>query len=240
MRKAKPIRIRTVDSPLWLFKSLYGTSMFRGERPGADSDVPRDFAGITTADLYCFENPEESLSVIPLNRNLRMQVGRLRKRLEQENASPLTQLHALQLVLQLLIALHERLHLEPIDSRISRVCEAMKNDPARNWSNADGAEMCDLAVNAFIRKFRMETGMPPYRYLTCLRYSIAANLLESSSMGLKEICGKIGIKDPFHFSREFKRIYERPPSVHRKRRYIQTTDLRQTPEEESGNPPTPR
>lgn len=55
---AKPIRIRTVDSPLWLFKSLYGTSMFRGERPGADSDVPRDFAGITTADLYCFENPE--------------------------------------------------------------------------------------------------------------------------------------------------------------------------------------
>ena len=188
----------------------------------------------------CFENPEESLSVIPLNRNLRMQVGRLRKRLEQENASPLTQLHALQLVLQLLIALHERLHLEPIDSRISRVCEAMKNDPARNWSNADGAEMCDLAVNAFIRKFRMETGMPPYRYLTCLRYSIAANLLESSSMGLKEICGKIGIKDPFHFSREFKRIYERPPSVHRKRRYIQTTDLRQTPEEESGNPPTPR
>ncbi len=182
----------------------------------------------------CFENPDEVLSEIPLNRNLRIQVTRLRKALEQKNFSPLTQLHALQLILQVLIHLHERLHLVPVDPRIFQVCEAMKNDPARNWSNADGARMCGLAVNAFIRKFRMETGMPPYRYLTCLRYSIAANLLESSGMGLKEICEKIGIKDPFHFSREFKRIYERPPSVHRKRRYIQKTDSKEMEQNTSG------
>ena len=59
-------------------------------------------------------------------------------------------------------------------------------------------------------------GIPPYRYLSTIRYALAANLLESTNFNIEEICEQIGIKDRFHFSREFKRYHERSPSLYRK------------------------
>ena len=59
-------------------------------------------------------------------------------------------------------------------------------------------------------------GITPHHYLQEIRYALAAQLLESTSLSIGEICEKIGVRDPFHFSREFKRYHERSPSLDRK------------------------
>lgn len=63
-----------------------------------------------------------------------------------------------------------------------------------------------------------ESAGPASLYLQEIRYALAAQLLESTSLTIGEICEKIGIRDPFHFSREFKRCHERSPSLYRKGR----------------------
>jgi len=104
------------------------------------------------------------------------------------------------------------------DMRIILACRDLNDNPAHPWSNEEIAAKYGLACDSFIRLFRQSMGVTPYRYLQTLRYAMAARLLESTPLSLKEICVQIGINDCFHFSREFKRYHERSPSVFRKLR----------------------
>jgi AraC-like DNA-binding protein len=49
------------------------------------------------------------------------------------------------------------------------------------------------------------TGMPPARYIAELRCNAARALLAESSLAVKEIAQRVGIDDPYSFSRIFKR-----------------------------------
>ena len=44
----------------------------------------------------------------------------------------------------------------------------------------------------------------------------ASGLVDFLAEKIAPFCEKIGIRDPFHFSREFKRCHERSPSLYRK------------------------
>ena len=74
-----------------------------------------------------------------------------------------------------------------------------------------------MAPNAFLRQFREITGSTPYQYLLQLRYSYASQLLESRAFSIDEICELIGVKDRFHFSRRFKKLYGAAPAQYRRR-----------------------
>ena len=73
-----------------------------------------------------------------------------------------------------------------------------------------------MAPNAFLRQFRGITGSTPYQYLLQLRYSYASQLLESQAFSIDEICELVGVKDRFHFSRRFKKLYGAPPALYRR------------------------
>jgi len=57
--------------------------------------------------------------------------------------------------------------------------------------------------------------MSPARYQRWLRMQRARQLLETSLLTIKQIAGRIGIRDESHFWRDFKKIYGLTPSEYR-------------------------
>jgi len=60
------------------------------------------------------------------------------------------------------------------------------------------------------------TGHPPARYLTRLRCETAGRLLGESDLTIKQIGAKVGIDDPYTFSRTFKRCVGVSPLAYRR------------------------
>ncbi len=104
----------------------------------------------------------------------------------------------------------------PPDRRIEKVCALMRGNPARDWTLAELAQEAGLTANYFLRHFQSVTGVPPGRYLRRLRYDNAARMLSDGTLSIDQICQEIGVKDRFHFSREFKRYFGEPPAQYRK------------------------
>lgn len=108
----------------------------------------------------------------------------------------------------------------PADPRVARACAALRENPGADRDVAELARGANLAVEPFIRLFKRDTGLTPYRYLQRQRYSLAARLLAESDLPVDDVCAEVGVKDRFHFSREFKKLYGVPPGAYRKRRAI--------------------
>lgn len=112
----------------------------------------------------------------------------------------------------------DALQAKPPDRRIEKVCELMRSFPDREWPLAALAREAGLTANYFLRHFQAVTGVPPGRYLRRLRYDHAARMLSEGNLSIEQICRKVGVKDRFHFSREFKRYFGEPPAAYRRRR----------------------
>lgn len=112
----------------------------------------------------------------------------------------------------------EALQARPPDRRIEKVCSLMRSAPAHDWTLAELAREAGLTSNYFLRYFQAVTGVPPGRYLRRLRYDNAARMLSDGTLSIDQICQEIGVKDRFHFSREFKRYFGEPPAQYRKHR----------------------
>ncbi|MBP1989689.1 AraC family transcriptional regulator [Paenibacillus eucommiae] len=67
------------------------------------------------------------------------------------------------------------------------------------------AELSGLSLRHYSRIFRQLTGQSPIDYLIRQRINEAERLLLSSADPIQDIAGKSGFRDPFHFSRSFKR-----------------------------------
>jgi AraC-like DNA-binding protein len=165
----------------------------------------------------CFFKSQKEVYAVRLNDALKSVIEKLGDELKRNGTTPVSQLYANAAVSLSLAECRDILDSALTDERINSVCRLMKENPARQWSNEEFAKRFGFATNAFIRKFKEIVGIPPYKYLQSIRYSLAARLLETTDLGLGEIAERIGVNDKFHFSREFKRIHERPPSEHRKK-----------------------
>ena len=102
------------------------------------------------------------------------------------------------------------------DKRIAAICDYLRENLQGDISIDQLAARVRMAPNAFLRQFREITGSTPYQYLLQLRYSYASQLLESRAFSIDEICELIGVKDRFHFSRRFKKLYGAPPAQYRR------------------------
>ena len=63
----------------------------------------------------------------------------------------------------------------------------------------------DISPYYFSKIFKEETGRNFVEYVTDIRIGRARELLLSSDMSMKEICGEVGYGDPNYFSRIFKK-----------------------------------
>ena len=77
------------------------------------------------------------------------------------------------------------------------------------------AAQANVSTSHFFALFKRRTGSPPIDFFIRLRMERARELLEASSLHVKEVAAVLGYDDPFYFSRVFKSVNQMSPSDYR-------------------------
>jgi AraC-like DNA-binding protein len=103
------------------------------------------------------------------------------------------------------------------DSRLSAALQAMHENPARQWTVPELADISGLSRAAFARAFREALGQAPMRYLTEWRMTLARDHLRAGDLTLAQIADATGYGSPFAFAAAFRRHHAYPPGTWRQR-----------------------
>lgn len=79
------------------------------------------------------------------------------------------------------------------------------------------AQIANLSLSSFLRKFKACFNMTPKEYLRHLRVQEACHLIVRTTHTFAQISHHCGFSDQAHFSREFTRIMKEPPKSYRAR-----------------------
>lgn len=82
-------------------------------------------------------------------------------------------------------------------------------------SPGEVADHCSIDVRYLSVLFKRYCHISPGRYLMRLKLNKAVNLLLTSDLSIKEIASQIGFQDPYHFSKNFKKLHGRSPNNYR-------------------------
>ncbi|MDH4986957.1 AraC family transcriptional regulator [Aminobacter anthyllidis] len=106
-------------------------------------------------------------------------------------------------------------HEEDSGERIQRLMRALRADIARNWQIEDMAAISSLSASQLHRQFRQKTGTTPMDWMRHERMNLAKRLLTESDAKISAVALSCGYGDPYHFSRDFRRIAGQSPSEFR-------------------------
>jgi AraC-like DNA-binding protein len=99
-----------------------------------------------------------------------------------------------------------------MDSRIAVVVACMEQTLEQGASLAELAAAVNLSVSRLSHLFREEIGVAPGRYLQVIRMQRARILLERTFLNVKEVMACVGVADPSHFARDFRKYHGLAPS----------------------------
>lgn len=102
-----------------------------------------------------------------------------------------------------------------VENYMENIIKAMNEEFQQEHAIEHYAEMCNLSLFQFIRNFKKSTRYSPGKYIEKLRIAKAKELLCDSSLSITEISGIVGYKDPFYFSKVFKKASGIAPSEFR-------------------------
>jgi AraC-like DNA-binding protein len=102
------------------------------------------------------------------------------------------------------------------DGPTDKAIRYMQQNLAHTITLDDIAHSAFLSVSFFSKKFKQDTGYAPIEYFNHLRIQQACQLLHFSKLRINEVASKIGISDPFYFSRLFKQQMGVSPAAYRK------------------------
>jgi AraC-like DNA-binding protein len=100
-------------------------------------------------------------------------------------------------------------------SSIESAIEYMQSNLDENLKLQDFAREAGLSVSHFSECFRTQTGQSPMAYFIHLRMRLACRLLDLSGKPVKTIALEIGYRDPYYFSRIFKKSMGISPEKYR-------------------------
>ena len=101
---------------------------------------------------------------------------------------------------------------KPIDKRIRKAMEIMREDPAQSHSLESLAESVHLSATRFTHLFKDETGVPIRRYRQWLRFRQAIQQITNGET-MTVAAMQAGFTDSAHFSRAFRSMFGLKPSV---------------------------
>jgi AraC family transcriptional regulator of arabinose operon len=98
-----------------------------------------------------------------------------------------------------------------MDWRVRTAIDTMLRDIDRPLAVTDLARRVNLSRSRLTHLFRAEVGCSPARYLREARLDRARQLVEQTSLSIKEIMARVGFNDPSHFTRDFSKRHGASP-----------------------------
>ena len=98
-----------------------------------------------------------------------------------------------------------------MDWRVQLLIDDMLKDIDRPLIVSEMARRVNLSRSRLTHLFRSEIGCSPGRYLREARLDRARQLVEESSLSIREIMARVGFSDPSHFTRDFSRRHGASP-----------------------------
>ena len=80
------------------------------------------------------------------------------------------------------------------------------------------AEEIGMTAGTLRRRFRAATGISPHQHVLQLRIAEARQLLGESDEPIKSIAQRLGYRDVYFFSRQFRAVTGVPPAMYRRSR----------------------
>lgn len=102
--------------------------------------------------------------------------------------------------------------------RLDAVLERIRADIDWPWTVPDMARLAALSPSQFHRIFKQRFGVSPVSWLRHERINRASRLLADRSLGVSEVGRRCGYPDPYHFSRDFRRLTGLSPTRFRAER----------------------
>jgi len=99
-----------------------------------------------------------------------------------------------------------------MDRRVERALEIMRRDFHRHLCMSGLSAAVNLSTSRLSRLFREEVGSPPKKYLARFRLERAKVMLEETFLTIKQVMVAVGMRDPSHFSRDFRRHHGLTPT----------------------------
>jgi transcriptional regulator GlxA family with amidase domain len=96
---------------------------------------------------------------------------------------------------------------DPLDQSI----DFMKEHIAARCTVEELASRLHMSTSHYTAQFKRKTGMSPMDYFIRMKVQYACQLLSQSDLLIKEVAGKIGYEDPYHFSKIFKKVTGKSP-----------------------------
>lgn len=104
-----------------------------------------------------------------------------------------------------------------VDRRALVALDFMRANLRRSLSMTEVAAFVGLSRARLYSVFTPSVGISPLQYLKALRMERARDLLESTSLSIKQVAGEVGYADDSHFMRDFRRLQGMRPSQYRER-----------------------
>jgi transcriptional regulator GlxA family with amidase domain len=98
-----------------------------------------------------------------------------------------------------------------VDLRVQYTIDRMREQLHRPLTVTELAAGVGLSVSQLTRLFRLDTSMTPGAFLHQLRMTTARILIERTSLTVLEVMMQVGISDPSHFARDFRRAHGMSP-----------------------------
>jgi AraC-like DNA-binding protein len=103
----------------------------------------------------------------------------------------------------------------PLPHELRRLQEYVRLHLDQNVQTAQLEGVSGLSSATIHRLFLHFTGMPPQRWIAALRSEVAQRLLRTTAIPVAEVGRRVGLNDPFHFSRFFRRQSGLSPQMYR-------------------------
>ncbi len=101
------------------------------------------------------------------------------------------------------------------DLAVERAAGLLRERPERTWQVAGLARTVGVSPAYLARRFRLRFGATLAHYQLVQRIGSAQALLACTGLAVGEIGRRVGLPDPHHFNKLFRRIAGQPPSVFR-------------------------